>query len=492
MLDAPLGICANDFLTALEWQQAAYDAGTEFLVTRQDKADLEHIRQCGYGLFCQRMTDMLHTTSFAAPTYFTVPKDGGGFREVLHIPTFDKLVFLTTLLADRKQYSGALAPYQGTVDYSRPLQDTSPATWFTQYKAEYKAFRLRTEHVQASGQPLVLTDIAKCGPSCNLDHLARSLHQLGGDAGRVGFIHRALKYWAAASGQENGLPPGFSFSDMLLKLYLLPLDHTLTTLPDGQGWRYADDIRITGNSVSAREGNYIRVIQTLNDLGMRVNSAKERRLDTTTPRTSDTPDTVDIFGQHIDPIWDWIRNDGKHKSARDFEALPKRLLIELTNAYLIDTPDISKTLFNFIINRVSKHNQAHDTRHIMIPAQSLTHYVTHTSARLDQTLKYCRAFLPKTSQEMRRASAAENACERYQALYDLIHTPDSTLNSPYIHWQFLQSVITPYVPAFAVPWVTAYATQPESFGLAELIRKEAQHALVLKPHAYVPQPVVAP
>lgn len=487
MHHATLDISEQSFARALAWQQAAYDANSEFVVTHQDRADLESLRQNGYVSFCQQLQDMIDRSVWPNAVCFTVPKDSGGTRDALHISTFGKVAFLAVLLADEARYAMALAPYQGMVDYSRPLHSDAPANWFTQFTEPYAAFRLRTEQAQASGQPLILTDIAQCGPSCDIDRLHGLLNALGAAPARANFVSSCLKHWAALMGRDKGLPVGFSFSDLLLKLYLLPLDQTLASFTNGAGWRYADDIRITGDTLDARETNYTKVVTVLNTLGLTLNPAKERRLDATSTGNSDTPDTVDIFGQFIDPVWQGLRHNNDPQSAKNLETLPKRLLIALTNRYLTSTPDIHKTLFNFLINRVSQYNRDHDERHIMIAPQSLVTYVEHTPARLDQVLKYCRSFLPQTPQQQRRGSATTNAQERYQALYGALHTAGHALNSPYTHWQFLQSIGTPYAPAFATQWIESYTTHSQPHSLSALMQSEARH--ILKPaHCAVPAP----
>jgi reverse transcriptase-like protein len=88
---------------------------------------------------------------------------------------------------------------------------------------------------------VVATDITGFYENIDLQKLASDLRAIGADTEVVDLLQRCLRNWALP--RNEGLPQGYSASDILAKLYLDSIDRYLRT--DGFAHtRYVDDLRV--------------------------------------------------------------------------------------------------------------------------------------------------------------------------------------------------------------------------------------------------------
>ena len=217
----------------------------------------------------------LSTDYNARPSRFVgVPKSGGLVRPGSILELEDSVVY--NLLVGRilPAIIQHLDWSRGDVDTAYPLaRDAAAVDWtgigFSVWRnwREKSVAKLSSKGVEY----VVVSDITGFYENIDLQRLSSELRTVGGSNDVVDLLEKCLRNWALP--RNEGIPQGYSASDILAKLYLDAVDRHIRN--DGFAHvRYVDDIRIFCKSkVDARRAIH-RLTAHLYPRGLNLQSAK--------------------------------------------------------------------------------------------------------------------------------------------------------------------------------------------------------------------------
>jgi len=211
--------------------------------------------------------------------FAAVPKAGGLIRPGTILELEDAVVYnflvgrLLPSIIEQLKWS------QGEVDTAYPLANDADILDWTgigflvwQNWRDRSAARLAAVGVEY----VVVSDITGFYENVDLQRLASDVRAIGADADTVDLLQRCLRNWALP--RNEGIPQGYSASDILAKLYLDGVDRNLRN--DGfTHVRYVDDIRVFCRTrLEARRAIH-RLTAHLYPRGLNLQSAKTHILD---------------------------------------------------------------------------------------------------------------------------------------------------------------------------------------------------------------------
>jgi hypothetical protein len=128
---------------------------------------------------------------------------------------------------------------------------------------------------------VVVTDITGFYENIDLQRLGSDVRALGAENELVDLLQRCLRNWALP--RNEGIPQGYSASDILAKLYLDGVDRNLRN-DAFQHVRYVDDIRIFCRTKLEARKAIRRLTAHLYPRGLNLQSSKTQILDTRAAR----------------------------------------------------------------------------------------------------------------------------------------------------------------------------------------------------------------
>jgi hypothetical protein len=213
-----------------------------------------------------------------------IPKGNGAVRPAALLCLEDRVVYATTVGAMLPSINAGLRWSQGRVDFSYRLSESPRRVeWSASAFVGWSAFRKASiEQIDNGAAHAVLTDITGFYENIDLDVLFSDLRSLGCDASVVQLLQTCLYRWCIVPGR--GVPQGVSPSDILAKVYMNPIDQTVTDM--GINYiRYVDDMRIFAMGVPACKKALMFLTQALRRRGLNLQSAKTVILPSAIART---------------------------------------------------------------------------------------------------------------------------------------------------------------------------------------------------------------
>ena len=186
------------------------------------------------------------------PVSFPQPKGKWLVRPATMLWVDDEIVYAALVGAALPHIETALRWAQGDPDVSYQLSpDPGRPAWVRSDFRVWNEWRTRSlEKLGAAVQFVAVADIAAFYENIDFARLLSYLREVGTDAEVLELLAKCLHTWSQP--RDKGIPQGYSASDILAKLYLLPVDQALKN----EGYthlRYVDDIRIfCGNLTAAK------------------------------------------------------------------------------------------------------------------------------------------------------------------------------------------------------------------------------------------------
>ncbi len=298
------------------------------------------------------------------PSRFTaVPKAGSLIRPGTILELEDAVVYNFLMGRVFGRIIEHLRWSQGEVDIAYPLPARSEVVdWTGLGFLVWRNWRDRS--VAGLSVPgveyVVVSDITGFYENIDLQRLASDLRALEAEPEIVGLFQDCLRNWALP--RNEGIPQGYSASDILAKLYLDGVDRNLQT--DGfTHLRYVDDIRIFCRTKLEARRAIRRLTAHLYPRGLNLQSGKtqildkrqaRRRFDGVDEIIADlnrklAAELVDAGGEYVTPA-EVLKALGEHSGPAP-EVL-ERAFSEYF-AHGADTP-FDSTLFHYLLVRLGK------------------------------------------------------------------------------------------------------------------------------------------
>lgn len=290
------------------------------------------------------------------------PKGGGLVRPGSILSVNDRIIFYACVGACMPNLYETLEWSQGIVDFSYIIFDESEnAKWVQKRVSGWKKFRTASiEKIETGISHVIMTDISSYYENVNIGTLISDLKSVEVNDNIANLLSKCLNRWAQSMGQ--GIPQGYTPSDLLGKLYLNSVD--LNFREKGYDhFRYVDDIRIfCKNEVEAKKA-LVDLTELLRKRGLNLQSAK------TKIHTSDEARTIiDRVESKLRPIKKNLNEafgiDNSYFSTTEVDALleqmeedaPVEVLKQAFQKYFIEAEEknFDQTLFHFLINRLGK------------------------------------------------------------------------------------------------------------------------------------------
>lgn len=225
-----------------------------------------------------------------------VPKAGNLVRPAAVLEPEDAVVFNTLVGLAFPNIARQLEWSQGTVDIAYPLAESPNDVEWTKFGfLVWQNFRARSlsklndDEIEYT----VLTDITGFYENVDLQRLASDLSGIQVPNDVVDLLQKCLRNWALP--RNEGIPQGYSASDILSKLYLDSVDRNLQHAGLSHV-RYVDDIRVFCPTKLDAKRSIRRLSALLYPKGLNLQSAKTEICDKTQSR------------QRIDGVTEIIHN----------------------------------------------------------------------------------------------------------------------------------------------------------------------------------------
>lgn len=233
-------ISMNAMRTARDWLKAEDETGRCLIPVGQDRQIVNQWTD-------QDLADMASQASlwdFSKPVAINIPKKSGhNFRLAHYIPPQDRLVLMAALIEDYPAIYQTIKSNSAGVNYDRPLPQTANDCYLlVDYHDHYNAFKNRIFSDVGRDRWMVHCDVANFATSCTPDMVMQSMEEAGCGKQTVDLFQRAFDSWGQNAGY-NAVPQGYAITDILLKLYMVPIDKAMKeNCPHVSFYRYVDDM----------------------------------------------------------------------------------------------------------------------------------------------------------------------------------------------------------------------------------------------------------
>jgi hypothetical protein len=218
--------------------------------------------------------ELAHDYSPRTARVIQVPKARSLMRPAAVLEPEDAVVFNVLLGRAFPEITRHLRWSRGSVDTAYPLTDSGADLHWTQLGfLPWQNFRSRSLAQLDSDETeyVVHTDITGFYENIDLQRLDSALREIGVPKEVVSLIQKCLRAWAFP--RNDGIPQGYSASDILAKLYLDSVDRKLTTAGLSHV-RYVDDIRLFCRTRREAKRSIQLLSSLLYPLGLNLQSAK--------------------------------------------------------------------------------------------------------------------------------------------------------------------------------------------------------------------------
>jgi hypothetical protein len=186
---------------------------------------------------------------FQKPQPIQIPKSSDGdMRMAYYIPVLDRLIILAAFMSDYNKVYNAVEPFNGHVNFDRPLPADPDHNFMDfNYRPAYQGFKQKLWDHMAQSDYLLHTDIRTFADSCDTNYMIRNLRDIGMNDASIDVVERAFDTWKASD--ISGIIQGYSFTDLMLKVYMFPIDKIMSEKFSNVGYyRYVDDIVLASDN----------------------------------------------------------------------------------------------------------------------------------------------------------------------------------------------------------------------------------------------------
>lgn len=260
-----------------------------------------------------------------------VPKGDGQMRWVNLLSLEDHLVYSALVLECVPKIREVLQWSAGSVRFSNILlEDQSGGNWVEFPMNSWKSFRSQSEEFAKESKSVVFADIEGFYDNIDTEQLICELEIMGVKGDILDLLKRCLYKWNDGSG--NGVPQGYSASNILTEFYLDSIDYALKC----KGFnhvRFVDDFRIFCDSEAEAMDACCTLSELCMDKGLKLKDSKTRIV----PGNKALKEI-----QGIDPI---IKvSNGPIQDQKDFRTLFKN--------FILNNKGFDKSLFHYLLNRI--------------------------------------------------------------------------------------------------------------------------------------------
>jgi len=291
-----------------------------------------------------------------------VPKAGNLVRPAAILEPEDAVVYNFAVGRALPGIAQHIAWSQGAIDIPYPLPKSPDAVDWTQpgFLVWQNFGQVSTQRLTDDVDYVVFTDITGFYENIDIQRLASDLSAIGTDRGVVDLLQRCLRNWALP--RSEGIPQGYSASDILAKLYLDSVDRNLKAAGVDHV-RYVDDTRMfCATKLQARQA-IRRLTALLYPKGLNLQSAKTQILTRTRAKRRIDGATDAIRGLNRKLARELSEADGGYfkpeEVLRALEGHTGPTPEVLERAFSEHFEDVSEskfdsTLFHFLLARLAK------------------------------------------------------------------------------------------------------------------------------------------
>ena len=204
------------------------------------------------------------------------PKPGWMLRPGAVLSPDDEVIYNLLVGRMMPQIWQNLKWSQGETDISYQLrpQSTFAVKWVRRGTGIWREWREKSvARLTPEISHVVETDIVGFYENIDINRLLSDLRALNVCDDDLQLLRKCLKRWAATRGK--GIPQGYTASDILAKVYINPIDRSLSNAAI-QHLRYVDNIRIFCGSKRDAKLAIRRLTELISHRGLNVQSAKTR------------------------------------------------------------------------------------------------------------------------------------------------------------------------------------------------------------------------
>ena len=292
------------------------------------------------------------------------------------LTVIDEITYTALLGAIAPTLWSALDPLQRVVDFSYVLSDHTRTRWIEPYFENWGRFQQESEQFLANATHVVFADLAAFYENIDLNRLAADLTGIDAPEAARTMLGSCLNRWAGQRGK--GIPQGYSASDLLAKLYLLPIDEAMRNA-GYRYFRYVDDMRVFCTSEHEARITVEELERRVRERGLNLQSGKLKVLTVSEARAEidgvraiietlltrlEEPAAVErsySFGPYgeepvdqQDEVTDEERDEDT--SVDSGAADPPTRVLEVAFEEQVENPEaeFNKTLFHFLIGRLRR------------------------------------------------------------------------------------------------------------------------------------------
>ncbi len=293
-----------------------------------------------------------------------VPKTNHQVRpaNILHIK--DEIVFNLIIGAIFPTLYGHNQRFK-EVDIAYPLSTPEKTKWISNQFNAWKHFSTKSiEILNKEYAFVVYSDITGFYENINIKRMILTLKELCGDMPQIDLLSSCLNVWSNRG--EDGIPQGYSGSDILSKTFANKLDEMLIN-GGFKHLRYVDDLRIFCKSKEEAKRAILSLSKYVHTLGLNLQSAKTKILfkkdaieeshGTTQLIESIRSNLVEDFAFEILNYSEYPNQEEATEKA--LEEYPPDSIDVFERVFFENFTDITsvefnKSLFHFLINRLGK------------------------------------------------------------------------------------------------------------------------------------------
>lgn len=193
--------------------------------------------------------------------------DGQSMRRADYISPQDRVAVMAALLSEADKIYDAVKPFNGEVNYDRPLpQSMDEELLYADYHETYQDYKQRIWADEAAGRWVVHADIREFAGSCDPKFFLKKCEDIGFSAETISVLANIFEQWSDQG--IKGIPQGYTLTDLMLKIYLLDVDDKFMQMDHMSYYRYVDDIIISAEDKETAKNGVAILNAQLNKIGL--------------------------------------------------------------------------------------------------------------------------------------------------------------------------------------------------------------------------------
>ncbi len=304
-----------------------------------------------------------------------VPKPNGAVRPGAILSLRDQIVYAASTGACFQRIRTTLNWPQNRIDFSYSMPDQlDNGAWFSNSFRYWSEFRTRSlSAIDNGAEYVVMADVAGYYENIDLSLLISDLRAIGIERDLIQLLSKCLNRWATSS---QGIPQGFSPSDILGKLYLNVIDRGLAER-DYNHVRYVDDYRIFCRNLPQARCALMDLIKLFRSRGLIIQTEKSRIYSAEEAREKIDgiqPILQEVLGNFVDEVAEIFVVDQPYFHLGDAEQIlannPNDTPIEIIRDsfdrfFVHEEQPFNKTLFHFLLGRLGNARDSSVLTHVL-------------------------------------------------------------------------------------------------------------------------------